>query len=214
MKNLLTLCLMILTFVSYSQTPKYITVKQWKNGVLVSTKSYPLVNKVEVTKVKYVPVKSKPKVKVVKLVDTLQVEKLVVDNRKVDSLNAIINNMNNEFSKVTTQKGTYTLDKNQGTVVVEEKVSANQIVSRNFSADIKPQVKEKIVEVYRPKTVQWYMGPHITTNFTQPVQSFGISVVRKNLNDNLIQLQIGGNVHEGAMRPYPYVGIGGLLKIK
>jgi hypothetical protein len=214
MKNLLTLCLMILTFVSYSQTPKYITVKQWKNGVLVSTKSYPLVNKVEVTKVKYVPVKSKPKVKVVKLVDTLQVEKLVVDNRKVDSLNAVINGMSNEFAKVNTQKGTYTLEKNQGTVVVEEKVSNNQIIGRTFSADVKPQVKERTVEVYRPKTVQWYMGPHITTNFTQPVQSFGISVVRKNLNDNLIQLQIGGNVHEGAMRPYPYVGIGGLLKIK
>lgn len=214
MKNLLTLCLMILTFVSYSQTPKYITVKQWKNGVLVSTKSYPLVNKVEVTQVKYVPVKTKSKPKVVQVKVPVEVEKLVVDNRKVDSLNAIINNMNNEFSKVTTQKGTYTLDKNQGTVVVEEKVSANQIVSRNFSSDIKPQVKEKIVEVYRPKEVQWYMGPNITTNFTQPFQSFGISVVRKNLNDNLIQFQIGGNVHEGGMRPYPYVGIGGLLKIK
>jgi hypothetical protein len=80
-------------------------------------------------------------------------------------------------------------------------------------ANVKPQVKEKIVEIYRPKTIQWYMGPHITTNFSQPFQSFGISVVRKSLNDNLIQFQIGGNVHEGTMRPNPYIGIGGLLKL-
>jgi hypothetical protein len=87
------------------------------------------------------------------------------------------------------------------------------LVSRKWVANVKPQVKEKIVEIYRPKTVQWYMGPHITTNFSQPFQSFGISVVRKSLNDNLIQFQIGGNVHEGTMRSNPYIGIGGLLKL-
>ena len=205
---------MVLTFVSYSQTPKFITVKQWKNGVLVSTKSYPLVNKVEVTKVKYVPVKSKPKVKVVKLVDTLQVEKLVVDNRKVDSLNSIIN----DFAKVTTQKGTYTLEKNQGTVVVEEKVSNNQIIGRTFSADVKPQVKERIVEVYRPKTVQWFLGPSITTRvsdpLSQPLQSINLSLLRKGLGDNMFQLSIGGTIREGHMEPKPIVGFGYLLKIK
>jgi hypothetical protein len=214
MKNLLTLCLMILTFVSYSQTPKYITVKQWKNGVLVSTKSYPLVNKVEVTQVKYVPVKSKQKVKVVKLVDTLQVEKLVVDNRKVDSLNAVINGMSNEFAKVNTQKGTYTLEKNQGTVVVEEKVSNNQIIGRTFSADVKPQVKERTVEVFRPKTVQWYIGPNFTSNVKQPFLSFGASVLRKSLSDNLLQISIGTTVHEGIASPTPYFGFGGYFKIK
>jgi Flp pilus assembly secretin CpaC len=185
---------------------------------LVSTKSYPLVNKVEVTKVKYIPVKSKQKVKVVKLVDTLQVEKLVVDNRKVDSLNSIINNMSNEFAKVTTQKGTYTLEKNQGTVVVEEKVSNNQIIGRTFSADVKPQVKEKIVEVYRPKTVQWFLGPSITTRvsdpISQPLQSINLSLLRKGLGDNMLQLSIGGTIREGYMEPKPIIGFGYLLKIK
>jgi len=218
MKNLITLCLVILTFVSYSQAPKFITVKRWKNGQLVSSKSYPLVTKVEVTQVKYVPVKSKQKVKVVKLVDTLQVEKLVVDNRKVDSLNSIINNMGNEFAKVSTQKGTYTLEKNQGVVVVEEKVSNNQIIGRTFSADVKPQVKERIVEVYRPKTVQWFMGPSITTRvsdpLSQPLQSINLSLLRKGLGDNMLQLSIGGTIREGYMEPKPIVGVGYLIKIK
>ena len=214
MKNLITLCLMLISLTTLSQTPKFITVKQWKDGVLISSKSYPLVNKVEVTKVKYVSVKSKPKVKVVKLVDTLQVEKLVVDNRKVDSLNSIIN----DFAKVTTQKGTYTLEKNQGTVVVEEKVSNNQIIGRTFSADVKPQVKERIVEVYRPKTVQWFLGPSITTRvsdpLSQPLQSINLSLLRKGLGDNMFQLSIGGTIREGHMEPKPIVGFGYLLKIK
>jgi hypothetical protein len=218
MKNLITLCLMLITLTTLSQTPKFITVKQWKDGVLISSKTYPLVNKVEVTKVKYVPVKSKQKVKVVKLVDTLQVEKLVVDNRKVDSLNAVINGMSNEFAKVNTQKGTYTLEKNQGTVVVEEKVSNNQIIGRTFSADVKPQVKERIVEVYRPKTVQWFMGPSVTTRvsdpLSQPLQSINISLLRKGLGDNMIQLSFGGTIREGYMEPKPIIGFGYLLKIK
>jgi hypothetical protein len=218
MKNLITLCLMLITLTTLSQTPKFITVKQWKNGVMISSKTYPLVNKVEVTKVKYVPVKSKQKVKVVKLVDTLQVEKLVVDNRKVDSLNAVINDMSNEFAKVNTQKGTYTLEKNQGTVVVEEKVSNNQIIGRTFSADVKPQVKERIVEVYRPKTVQWFMGPSVTTRvsdpLSQPLQSINISLLRKGLGDNMIQLSFGGTIREGYMEPKPIIGFGYLLKIK
>jgi hypothetical protein len=218
MKNLITLCLMLVTFITLSQTPKFITVKQWKNGVLVSTKSYPLVNKIEVTQVKYVPVRKKSKPKVVEVKVPVQVEKLVVDNRKVDSLNTIINNMSNDFAKVTIQKGTYTLEKNQGTVVVEEKVSNNQIIGRTFSADVKPQVKEKIVEIYRPKTVQWFMGPSITTRvsdpLSQPLQSINLSLLRKGLGDNMLQLSIGGTIREGYMEPKPIIGFGYLLKIK
>ena len=209
---------MLISLTTLSQTPKFITVKQWKNGVMISSKSYPLVNKVEVTKVKYVPVKSKPKVKVVEVKVPVQVEKLVVDNRKLDSLNSIINNMSNDFAKVTTQKGTYTLEKNQGTVVVEEKVSNNQIIGRTFSADVKPQVKEKIVEIYRPKTVQWFVGPSITTRvsdpLSQPLQSINVSLLRKGLGDNMLQLSFGGTIREGYMEPKPIIGFGYLIKIK
>jgi hypothetical protein len=218
MKNLITLCLMLITFTTLSQSPKFITVKRWKNGQLVSTKSYPLVTKVEVTQVKYVPVKVKSKPKVVEIKVPVQVEKLVVDNRKVDSLNAVINGMSNEFAKVTTQKDTYTLEKNQGTVVVEEKVSNNQIIGRTFSADVKPQVKERIVEVYRPKTVQWFMGPSVTTRvsdpLSQPLQSINLSLLRKGLGDNMLQLSFGGTIREGHMEPKPIVGFGYLIKIK
>lgn len=219
MKKLITLCLLLITtFSALSQKPKYIIIKRWRNGQLISTKSIPLVNKIEVTRVEYVKVKQKSKPKVVEIKVPVQVEKLVVDNRKVDSLNAVINSMSNEFAKVTTQKGTYTLEKNQGTVVVEEKVSNNQIIGRTFSADVKPQVKERIVEVYRPKTVQWFMGPSVTTRISdplsQPLQSINLSLLRKGLGDNMLQLSFGGTIREGHMEPKPIVGFGYLIKIK
>jgi hypothetical protein len=213
MKNLLTLCLVILTFVSYSQTPKFITVKRWRGPVLISTKTYPY--KVEVVKVKYIRVKTKSKTKVVEVKVPVQVivhdTIKVTDNRKLDSISA-------EYAKVSLQKGTYTLEKNQGVVTVEEKVSNNQIIGRTFSADIKPQVKEKIVEIYRPKTVQWFVGPSITTRvsdpLSQPLQSINVSLLRKGLGDNMIQLSFGGTIREGYMEPKPIVGFGYLIKIK
>ena len=209
MKNLLTLCLVILTFVSYSQTPKFITVKRWRGPVLISTKTYPY--KVEVVKVKYIRVKTKSKTKVVEVKVPVQVivhdTIKVTDNRKLDSISA-------EYAKVSLQKGTYTLEKNQGVVTVEEKVSNNQIIGRTFSADVKPQVKERTVEVFRPKTVQWYIGPNFTSNVKQPFLSFGASVLRKSLSDNLLQISIGTTVHEGIASPTPYFGFGGYFKIK
>lgn len=215
MKNLITLCLLLVTtFSALSQKPKYIIVKRWKEGVLISTKSYPLVTKYEVTQVKYVPVKSKPKLKVVEVKVPVNVEKLVVDNRKVDSLNSVINNMSNEFTKVTTQKGSYILEKNQGVVVVEEKVSNNQIIGRTFSAEVKPQIREKIVEVYRPKQTEWFIGPTVTSNLITPIQSVGLAVQRKGKDDNIIQMSFGGTIRDGYMEPRAIFGLGWLLKLK
>lgn len=216
MKNLLTLCLMVLTFVSYSQTPKYIIVKRWKDGKIISTKSYPLVTKVEVTQVKYVPVKqkSKPKVQVVEVKVPVEVVKFVIDTRKVDSLNAIVTNLNIEFSKVSSHKGSFILNNNQGVIVVEETVSNNQIVNRSFSADIKPQYKDKIVEVERPRQVEWFMGPTVTTNLITPFQSFGLAVQRKGKSENILQMTFGGTIRDGYMEPRAIFGAGYLLKLR
>jgi hypothetical protein len=210
MKNLITLCLMLITLTTLSQTPKFITVKQWKDGVLISGKTYPLVNKVEVTKVKYVSVKSKPKVKVVKVP---QIEyKLVEVPTKATALDttAILQ----QYYPKNVHKETITLEDGVGTIQITDTISHNRLVSRKWLADVKPKVKEKIVEIYRPKTVQWYIGPNFTSNVKQPFLSFGASVLRKSLSDNLLQISIGTTVHEGVASPTPYFGFGGYFKIK
>jgi hypothetical protein len=195
----------------FAQKPKFIIVKTYKNGVATVSKVIPLPvpQKIEVTQIKYVP---KVKIKKSKPQIIKQIEyKLVNVPTAPTALDTVA--ILQQYYPKNVHKETLTLEDGIGNVIITDTISHNRLVSRKWVADVKPQVKEKIVEIYRPKTVQWYMGPHITTNFSQPFQSFGLSIVRKNLNDNLLQFQVGGNVHEGSMRPNPYMGIGMLLKL-
>jgi hypothetical protein len=203
---------MLMGVSAFGQKQKFIIVKTYKNGVATVSKIIPIAMPAPAPVV--IPVaKAKPKVKIRTVTKTVEVPvevvKTVRDDRKIDSLQAVIMS----YNVISNSTDSYLLEHNQGIVVVKEQLVGNKIISRQWNADIKPVTIEKIVEVYRPKTVQWYMGPHITTNFSQPFQSFGLSIVRKSLNDNLLQFQIGGNVHEGSMRPNPYMGIGMLLKL-
>ena len=212
MKKLYILLLMLMGVSAFGQKQKFIIVKTYKNGVATVSKVIPIPLPTPAPIV--VPVaKVKPKVKIKTVTKTVEVPfevvKTVTDYRKIDSLQAVIMS----YNVISNSTDSYLLEHNQGIVIIKEQLVGNKIINRQWNADIKPVTKEKIVEVYRPKTVQWYMGPHITTNFTQPFQSFGLSIVRKSLNDNLLQLQVGGNVHEGSMRPNAYMGIGMLLKL-
>lgn len=196
---------------AFGQKQKFIIVKSYKNGVATVSKVIPIPLPTPPPAPVVKVVKQKPK-RIIKTVEVpVEVIKTVTDDRKIDSLQAVIMS----YNVISNSTDSYLLEHNQGIVVVKEQLVGNKIINRQWTADIQPIVKtkEKIVEIYRPKTVQWYMGPHITTNFTQPFQSFGLSIVRKNLNDNLLQFQVGGNVHEGSMRPNPYMGIGMLLKL-
>lgn len=197
---------------AFAQKQRFIIVKTYKNGVATVSKVIPILPPKPQPVV--VPVvKVKPRIKrIVKIVELpVEVVKTVQDDRKIDSLQAVIMN----YNVINNATDSYLLEHNQGIIVVKEQLVRNKIINRQWTADVQPIVKtkEKIVEIYRPKEVQWYMGPHITTNFTQPIQSFGLSFARKSLNDNIIQLQIGANVHEGTVKPNAYFGIGGLLKL-
>jgi hypothetical protein len=202
---------MLMGVSAFGQKQKFIIVKTYKNGVATVSKVIPLPvpQKIEVTQIKYVPQikikKSKPQI-------VKQIEyKLVNVPTAPTALDTVA--ILQQYYPKNAHKEVLTLEDGIGSVIITDTISHNRLVSRRWIADVKPKVKERIVEVYRPKTVQWYMGPHMTTNFIQPFQSFGLSIVRKNLNDNLLQLQVGGNVHEGSMRPNAYMGIGMLLKL-
>ena len=211
MKKLLVMSALLLSsMLATAQTAKVLRVKSYKDGKIIGTQTYNIIQPINVTQTKFVPkTRTITKTKVVKVP---KIEyKLVEIPTKATALDttAILQ----QYYPKNVHKETITLEDGVGNIQITDTISHNRLVSRKWVADVKPQIKEKIVEIYRPKTVQWYMGPHITTNFTQPFQSFGLSIVRKSLNDNLIQFQVGGNVHEGTMRPNAYFGIGGLLKL-
>jgi hypothetical protein len=197
---------------AFGQKQKFIIVKSYKNGVATVSKIIPIKQPqtVNVTQIKYVPQvrikKSKPQI--VKEIEY----KLVNVPTAPTALDTVA--ILQQYYPKNVHREVLTLEEGVGNVIITDTISHNRLVSRRWIADIKPKVKERIVEVYRPKEIQWYVGPLITTNFTQPIQSFGISVIRKSLNDNLIQFQVGGNVHEGTMKPNAYMGVGMLLKLK
>jgi hypothetical protein len=203
---------MLMGVSAFGQKQKFIIVKSYKNGVATVSKVIPIKQpqKIEVTQIKYVPQvrikKSKPQI--VKEIEY----KLVNVPTAPTALDTVA--ILQQYYPKNVHREVLTLEEGVGNVIITDTISHNRLVSRRWIADIKPKVKERIVEVYRPKEIQWYVGPLITTNFTQPIQSFGISVIRKSLNDNLIQLQVGGNVHEGTMKPNAYMGVGMLLKLK
>ena len=211
MKKLYILLLMLMGVSAFGQKQKFIIVKTYKNGIATVSKVIPI--PVPTPKPVIVPVAKAPKPRVRTVTKTVEVLKytMVPVPTAPTALDTVA--ILQQYYPKNVHREVLTLEEGVGNVIITDTISHNRLVSRRWIADVKPKVKERIVEVYRPKIVQWYMGPHMTTNFTQPFQSFGLSIVRKSLNDNLLQLQVGGNVHEGSMRPNAYMGIGMLLKL-
>jgi len=210
MKKLFIILLMLSGVLTFAQKPKYLILKMYKDGKVVKQTfvKIPTPKTIIVTKIKYVPKIKKSKPQIIK-VPEYKIVNVQVAPTALDTV-AILQ----QYYPQNTHKEVLTLPNNVGSIQIVDTISHNRLVGRKWNADVIPYVKEKIVEIEYPKQIEWYMGPHITTNLTQPIQSFGISIIRKSLKDNLIQFQIGGNVHEGTLKPNAYFGIGGLLKLK
>jgi hypothetical protein len=211
MKKLLVMSALLLSsMLVTAQTAKVLRVKSYKDGKIIGTKTYNIVQPINVTQTKLVSkikfIKSKPKI-------VKQIEyKLLEIPTKATALDttAILQ----QYYPKNVHKETITLEDGVGTIQITDTISHNRLVSRKWLADVKPKVKERIVEIYRPKTVQWYIGPNFTSNVKQPFLSFGASVLRKGLSDNIFQISVGTTVHEGVASPTPYFGFGGYFKIK
>ena len=211
MKKLYILLLMLMGVSAFGQKQKFIIVKSYKNGVATVSKIIPIAMPTPPP----APVaKVKPKVKIRTVTKTVEVPKYTMVSvptapTALDTV-AILQ----QYYPKNVHREVLTLEEGVGNVIITDTISHNRLVSRRWIADVKPKVKEKIVEVYRPKTVQWYIGPNFTSNVQQPFLSFGASILRKSLSDNIFQISIGTTVHEGIASPTPYFGFGGYIKIK
>lgn len=213
MKNLSVLFLMMfVTLTSFGQEAKFITVKKWKNGKVVSVKSFPIVKKYEVTKIKYVPV-----VKLVNKVVEVPVKVVVrdtvkiADNRKVDSLSTILSG----YQLINTKIDVIKLKDGLGTVTIKDEVSGNQLVKRDFTYDIKPKTVKEFIDKTPPPTMGFYMGPTASTNFIDEFNTLGVAFALKTKNDNsIIQLNVGHTMRTRVAVPSVYLGVGYLLRVR
>ena len=196
---------------AFGQKQKFIIVKSYKNGVATISKIIPIAMPTPPP----APVaKVKPKVKIRTVTKTVEVPKytMVPVPTAPTALDTVA--ILQQYYPKNVHREVLTLEEGVGNVVITDTISHNRLVSRRWIADVKPKVKERIVEVYRPKTVQWYIGPNFTSNVQQPFLSFGASILHKSLSDNIFQISIGTTVHEGIASPTPYFGFGGYIKIK
>jgi hypothetical protein len=204
MKKFISLAFLLLTTVAFAQKPKYVLYSIVRNGEVVG-KVYikePTPKKVTVIK----KVKSKPKI--VKIPEYTLVP-VPTPPTAFDTTSVL-----QQYYPKNIHTDVLVLPNNVGTVQITDTIAYNRLVGRNWNAEVTRHTVEKLVEVQRPAVTEWYMGPHITSNLTQEFQSFGLSFVRKSAKDFILQFQIGGNVHQGTLKPNAYFGIGGLFKLR
>jgi hypothetical protein len=112
---------------------------------------------------------------------------------------------------------TITLNNNQGVVYLFDSISQNKVVSRNFSATIKPKiVREPAPEPPKVRN-QVYVGLNGALSHQDWVNSLGTSILLKTKDDKIFQL--GGGVTNRTFdgvtgRFTPYVTGGAYWKIR
>ena len=110
-----------------------------------------------------------------------------------------------------------TLNNNQGVVYLFDSISQNKVVSRNFSATIKPKiVREPTPESPKVKN-QVYVGLNGALSHQDWVNSLGTSILLKTKDDKVFQL--GGGFANRTLdgttgKFYPYVTGGVYWKLK
>jgi hypothetical protein len=115
------------------------------------------------------------------------------------------------------ESDTITLSNNQGVVYLFDSISQNKVVSRNFSATIKPKiVREPAPEPPKVRN-QVYVGLNGALSHQDWVNSLGTSILLKTKDDKVFQL--GGGFANRTLdgttgKFYPYVTGGVYWKLK
>jgi len=115
------------------------------------------------------------------------------------------------------QQDTIMLNNNQGVIYLFDSISQNKVVSRNFSATIKPKIVRELVPEPPKVRNQVYVGLNGALSHQDWVNSLGTSILLKTKDDKVFQL--GGGVanrtFDGVNGKFtPYVTGGVYWKLK
>jgi hypothetical protein len=211
MKKLLTTMLVLLSVVALAQTPKALRVKSYKDGKVISTKLYNIIQPINVTQIKYVP-KRIIKRKIVR-VPVVKIEyKLVEVPTKPTALDTV--SILQAYYPKNAFKDVLVLPEGQGRITITDTISHNRLASRKWLADITPKVVKEVVEVPAPKIREYYLGPEFSTNFRSINNWYSVNLLVKNKANNIIKLGGGINMRDGINGPQPYLAAGFFFKIK
>jgi hypothetical protein len=211
MKKLLTTMLVLLSVVALAQTPKALRVKTYKDGKVINTKLYNIIQPINVTQIKYVP-KRIIKRKIVR-VPVVKIEyKLVEVPTKPTALDTV--SILQAYYPKNAFKDVLVLPEKQGKITITDTISHNRLASRSWVADITPKVVKEVVEVPAPKIREYYLGPEFSTNFRSINNWYSLNLLVKNKSNHIIKIGGGVNMRDGIDGPRPWMAAGFFFKIK
>jgi hypothetical protein len=208
MKKLLTTMLVLLSVVALAQKPKYIVVKNYRQGKVTAQKKVELPTQTKVI-YKYITVVKTKKVEV----SVPKIEyKIVEVAGKPTALDTV--SILQAYYPKNAFKDVLVLPEKQGRVIITDTISHNRLASRSWVADITPKVVKEMVEVPAPKIREYYLGPEFSTNFRSINNWYSVNVLVKNKSNHIIKIGGGVNMRDGIDGPRPWMAAGFYFKIK
>jgi hypothetical protein len=208
MKKLLTSMLVLLSVVALAQKPKYIVVKNYREGKVTAQKKVSLPTQTKVV-YKYITVVKTKKVEV--LVPKIEY-KIVEVAGKPTALDTV--SILQAYYPKNAFKDVLVLPEKQGKVIITDTISHNRLASRSWVADITPKVVKEVVEVPAPKIREYYLGPEFSTNFRSINNWYSLNLLVKNKANHIIKIGGGVNMRDGIAGPRPWMAAGFFFKIK
>lgn len=200
--------MVLFSVVALAQKPKYIIVKNYREGKLTAQKKVELPTQTKVI-YKYITVVKTKKVEV----PVPKIEyKIVEVAGKPTALDTV--SILQAYYPKNAFKDVLVLPEGQGRVTISDTISHNRLASRKWVADITPKVVKETVEVPAPAIREYYLGPEASTNFRSINNWYSINVLVKNKSNNIIKLGGGINMRDGIDGPQPYLAAGFYFKIK
>ena len=200
--------MVLLSMIALAQKPKYIIVKNYREGKVTAQKKVELPTQTKVI-YKYITV---VKTKTVE-VSVPKIEyKLVEVPTKPTALDTV--SILQAYYPKNAFKDVLVLPEGQGRVTISDTISHNRLASRSWIADITPKVVKETVEVPAPKIREYYLGPEFSTNFRSINNWYSLNLLVKNKSNHIIKLGGGVNMRDGLDGPRPWMAAGFYFKIK
>ena len=210
MKKLLSMVLVLLSVVALAQKPKYIIVKNYREGKVTAQKK--IVIDIQWPKIPKTIYKTKIKT-VVKIVEVPKVEYKLVNVPTPPTALDTVSILQAYYPK-NAFKDVLVLPDKQGKVIITDTISHNRLASRSWVADITPRVVKETVQVQAPAIREYYLGPEFSTNFRSINNWYSINVLVKNKSNHIIKIGGGVNMRDGIDGPRPWMAAGFYFKIK
>lgn len=202
--------LVLLSVVALAQKPKYIIVKNYRDGKVTAQKK--IVIDIQWPKKPNTIYKTKIKT-VVKIVEVPKIEYKLVNVPTPPTALDTVSILQAYYPK-NAFKDVLVLPEKQGKVIITDTISHNRLASRSWVADITPRVVKETVEIPAPAIREYYLGPEFSTNFRSINNWYSLNVLIKNKSNHIIKIGGGVNMRDGIDGPRPWMAAGFYFKIK